>query len=136
MMLRWEETEPKDDRPKVLCDKCGREMLESEAISVYDGIYGYDFLCEDCLSEYAEEISYDYADEYIDIFLGKQFYDQWFETLDVDTKTEILKDAFSKPKYWSEISKEEMEKRQEKFKKEFCNGQNEFLNYVVSRIKG
>lgn len=129
------ETEPKDNRPKILCDRCGREMIESEAIRIFDGIYGFNFLCEDCLADYAREISSDYIDEYIEDCCNERFYELWFEFLDIDMKMEIIQEAFSKPKYWGEISKDEMENKQDCYKKDFCSNQNDFLGYVVDRVK-
>lgn len=130
------ETEPKDNRPKILCDRCGREMIESEAISIFDGIYGFNFLCEDCLADYAREISSDYIDEYIEDCCNERFYELWFKYLDDVMKMEIIKEAFNKPKYWGTISQESMGQSQEFYKKDFCAEQNGFLSYVIERIKG
>jgi len=130
------DSEIKDDRYKILCDKCGCAVLEEEATRVFDNVYGFDYLCQDCLTEYAEGIAKYYVDDFIEQEREKEFYWTWFNNLGSRTQLELIKEAFDKPKYWGELSKEGMEERQEFHKKYFCNEDEDFLPFVVDIIKG
>lgn len=132
----WEETEPRDTTPKIMCEKCGLEIPEYEAIHLFDGVYGYNYLCEGCLAEYAGELSHEYYDEFIDEKEEKHFYlEWWFNSLGDGKKLEIVREAFEKPMYWDEIDDAEADKRKEEYKKGFCENQNDFLAYVIERVK-